>query len=821
MVGESDLSLPTLTVDGFVEQQGIELPPTLDTRRSRASLARSADASQPAPSYGRFVVTGELGRGGMGAIYAARDPELRREVAIKVIRGSGKTDRQRLARFVGEAQLTSQLQHPNIVPVHEVGVTEGGEVYFVMKKVEGRSLREVVEALAAGDPETLRRWTLHRRLQAFMKVCDALAYAHDRGVLHRDLKPDNVMVGRFGEVLVMDWGVARLVGDETEVVTTEPVERLSMARTLDGTAVGTPGYMSPEQAGGELARLDPRSDVWSLGAILYELLALRRAWTGTTAVAIIFAAAREPPLDPRVVARGVPDELAELCLRALDRDADVRPVSALAMGSAVEEWLEGSQRRAKADGHLGEARALNDSVQGLAQRAAELEDAARTEADRLPGWAPLAHKERLFEMRRELLLARAEQASLEARAMGQAERALAQDPTHEGARALLARAYWDRFLEAESRGALVDQRYLQERVEEFDDGPLAEARLGAARLSLATEPAGAMVVARRYEPTAPVWTLGPPQPLGATPLHEMKLAHGRWLLTIEHPGFRPVRYPVWLERGGRWAGPTVPLYTDEQIGHDFVYVPAGPYRAGGDPDALDAGPSRRVELPGYFIARRHVTVSDWCDYLADLMGTDPADALRRVPRQPSLKMSEGYYWPTPPTGQVWRAPVQDRDGDLWLADWPMMSIPWTDAVAYAAWAAQKRGLPLRLPSEAEWEKAARGVDGRLFPWGDIFDPALCRMRASAARQGVPAPVGAAPTDISVYGVIDMAGGMRDYCGEPAFDGDPRRRPVRGGSYNTHAGLCRLAARSNYAPDFLHSHCGFRLARTPPAAGDGA
>ena len=818
MADESDLSLPTLTVDGFVGQQGLVLPRTLDTRPNASLLLASEDSFAPASRYGRFEVTGELGRGGMGAIYAARDPELRREVALKVIRGHGKTDRQRLARFVGEAQLTSQLQHPNIVPVHEVGVTAGGEVYFVMKKVEGRSLREVVQALAAGDPETARRWTLHRRLQAFMKVCDALAYAHDRGVLHRDLKPDNIMVGRFGEVLVMDWGVARLVGDETELVTTEPVERLSVARTMDGTAVGTPGYMSPEQAGGELARLDPRSDVWSLGAVLYELLALRRAWSGKTAVALIFAAAREPAIDPRAVARGVPDELAELCLRALDRDVEVRPRSALALGLAVEAWLEGSQRREKADAHLGEARRLQGAARGLADRSAQLASSAQIEADRLPGWAPLTHKEGLFALRRERLEVQAEQASLDARAMGQAERALAQDPTHEGARAFLAQAYWERFLDAEARGALVDQRYLQERVEEFDDGPLRDARRGTARLSLATEPTGAQVVARRYEPTVPVWTLGPPRPLGVTPLQDMEMPHGSWLLTVEHPGHRAVRYPVWLERGGRWAGPTVPLYTDEQIGSDFVYVPPGPFKAGGDPEALDSGPSRSVELPGYLVARRHVTVKDWCEYLADLMQTDPAAALRQVPRQPSLKMSESYYWPTPPRGEAWRAPVQDRDGDLWLADWPMMSIPWHDAVAYADWAARKRGLPLRLPTEAEWEKAARGVDGRLYPWGDLFDPALCRMRASSSRQGVPAPVGAAPTDVSVYGVLDTAGGMRDYCGDVTFDGDPRRRPVRGGSNNTHAGLCRLAARSNYAPDFLHSHCGFRLAM---GTGDGA
>jgi serine/threonine protein kinase/tetratricopeptide (TPR) repeat protein len=234
----------------------------------------------------KYKVLGTIGRGGMGIVHQARDLRIVRNVAMKVIKTSSQFSRENVLRFVDEAQLTGQLQHPNIIPVYELGLDEFGEVFYTMKYVKGTTLDQVLRRLREGEEMAIKKFPLATMLTVFQKMCDGVAYAHSMGVVHRDLKPDNVMIGEYGEVLVMDWGLAKKMAsgmhDEHlgDTVPQMPPSDLRGFETLNGLIVGTPPYISPEAARGELDRIDARSDIYVLGAILYAILTLRPPFPG-------------------------------------------------------------------------------------------------------------------------------------------------------------------------------------------------------------------------------------------------------------------------------------------------------------------------------------------------------------------------------------------------------------------------------------------------------------------------------------------------------------------------------------------------------------
>lgn len=244
------------------------------------------------PAKKRFQILERIGEGGMGEVLAAADAEIGRTVAIKRLKPDRWNDGSANSRFVAEARITGQLEHPGIVPIYELGVDADGRDVYTMRRVKGVTLAQILMQLKRRDFATIRHYPLPALLTIFQKVCDAVAYAHSRNVIHRDLKPDNVMVGEFGEAVVMDWGLAKVLKEsenisEQELAGMVPSPIFVDHRTLDQTVLGSPGFMAPEQAEGRASECDERTDVFALGAILYSILTLHPPVRGETSQSII------------------------------------------------------------------------------------------------------------------------------------------------------------------------------------------------------------------------------------------------------------------------------------------------------------------------------------------------------------------------------------------------------------------------------------------------------------------------------------------------------------------------------------------------------
>jgi eukaryotic-like serine/threonine-protein kinase len=272
-------------------------------------------AVEPDFSATKYTFVKELARGGMGTVYLAHDTELNRQVAIKVLNTPELTEDLR-RRMVREAQIIARLEHPGIVPVHDVGVLPDGRIFYAMKLVRGVRLDEY-----AANTESIRD-----RLRKFQAVCDAVAFAHAHGVIHRDLKPQNIMIGSFGEVLVLDWGVAKILREDRSAASSEADTLMLPPHddTAHGTVVGTRQYMSPEQARGETGQLDERADVYSLGAVLYFLLT------------------NQPPGEarPRTVNPKVTKPAEAVCLKAMAQERSQRYASASDLSADVGRLLD-------------------------------------------------------------------------------------------------------------------------------------------------------------------------------------------------------------------------------------------------------------------------------------------------------------------------------------------------------------------------------------------------------------------------------------------------------------------------------------------------
>ncbi len=754
----------------------------------------------------RYTRLGLLGAGGMGEVHDFMDTMLGRRIAVKALRRPLVSSDTAVRMLEREARVTGSLQHPNIIPVYDAGRRDDLGPFYAMRLVEQPTLEHVLEKLRVGDLEFVGGYSLGRLLRYFVQVCQAVDYAHSRGVVHCDLKPANILLGSFGEVLVVDWGLAYVISE---------------GLTHRG---GTPGYLAPEQMQPSLGAIDARTDIFALGAVLYEILCLEPAFPDVSPSAIVAAVTQGKQLTPpprpgqRRLERPVPSELEDICMTALELEPDRRHPSANALAAALEAFLEGTRERERKRQRAVELVRHGDQLaedyrESNESRPERLDELRELRGSVMP-WEPPERKRALWDAEDRLAIVDALGVRTLHAAAAAYEQALDEVPGHTDARRGLARLYYDQMQRAQERRDELERIFFEELVRQHDDGGLAATVLGEGTLSLNAPPRGATVKLavldereRRLQPTKE-------RVLGRTPIVEVRLAPGSYTATLAREDGIVVTVPL-LVRGGQRVALSVDVSAAGDREPGEVYIPAGPALLGGEDSAPEGRALLEVFVPAFYLAERPVSFADYLEFVADLRGSNVELAAACLPRA-----SDGApLWEWQGAGFEPARVTEFGEDRAALLRLPGFGMDAQSASIYAAWRSKLTGRRFRLPTEPEWEKAARGVDGRAYPWGDRFDAAFCKMRESRPGLPMPEPSGSFSEDVSPYGVRDLAGGVADWVVPSGGDiddslpGSPRIAVTRGGAWCDWRTDCRLDSRRIYQAMECSPRIGFRLARS--------
>ena len=724
-----------------------------------------------------------LGKGGLGEVVSCEDVVLQRTVAVKACTPRPDVDayssREILAR---EARIISSHEHPNLIPIYDAGTDPVRGPFYVMRQVTDSSLDEILRRRHAGEGNP-HDYTLNRLLRYFLQACNAVDYAHHHGVVHCDLKPANILLGGYGEVLVVDWGLAQ-----------------SRDHPL-GVRGGTLGYMAPEQLDPSVERFDWCTDVFALGAILYEILCGTPAFeaarqcdvsTAQQQVGAIYAPPRRPTaVDPQLE---IPPEVEDIVLRALTIDRGQRVQTVRELADAIDEWIEGSKQRER---QRIEADRSADAGDELAERYHEFVEARPEKltvlralrADVAP-WASLADKQDLWDAEDIIRVTDALQVRTFHSAVSAYERALETVPGHARSRRGLAHLYWAELQRARHRGDALDQLAYEQLLRQVDDGTFVRElqRDGVLELVIGDR-IGRVTLAPLGERERRL-VEGASEPIPERPCARRDLPAGNYVVTaVVGDGPTRVVWPIGIEPGARCTI-TVDVPAVGRLDDDEVLVPGGRARLAGDPLGADSDEPIVVDVPAFVLQRYPVSFGAWFAFLEDLRARDPALAQLHTPRA-----------------------TVPGDPDRF----PVMGISAESAEAYARWLSERQGRSWRLPTELEWEKAARGTDGRVYPWGDHFDATFCKMRDSRPGLPVVEPIGTYAAGQVAHAVRRHVGGVADWCTpDPRRTAprEPREVVSRGGAWCDWPIDCRLASRRRYLATECAERVGVRLAREP-------
>ncbi|MBM74327.1 MAG: hypothetical protein CMK59_02905 [Proteobacteria bacterium] len=805
----------------------------------------------PSVKLGRYQMIGTLGSGGMGEVFRVFDPDLGREIAMKCIHPTVASITEVVEQFLTEAQLTSRLQHPSIIPVHEVGRLPNGELFFTMPIIQGRSLKELIRIrFKKRESEAKSTQSLHRLISLFHNLCNVVAYAHSRKVVHCDLKPSNVMVGGYGELYLLDWGVARAF-EHTQTHSSNSTISDKASSGTESAMMGTPSFMSPEQA--QRQALYPSSDVYSLGMILYHILCGHSAYKSVHKDILdqFHPEARNPISGPLPI----PEPLHEICNTAISLNPEDRYQNAAVLAQKIEAWLDGAEKEAKAIECVEMAQELTPDIHRLTSEAHQLQLKAQAllngladspkEEDKWPAWKIIEQSEQVLEEARQS----------ETHRYQMLQYALAHDPDLEIANQHLAELYLERHRAAERNGHKAEVQHneamLYMHTLAISDYNPVHIKLmaylnGGGTLTVTTK-SPAQVVLHHYKDLHRRLVTEHIRTLGTTPLFDIALHHGSYLLEISAPQKETIRYPIFIERMGHWNGippeeskpqPLV-LPKKDSFNEAECFVPKGWCDIGGDPLAPHALSEKKVWIDDFVIMKYPVTNQQYLDFLNDLVAQGrTSEALRYAPQMRDQSRNNNILiYGFDENKSFFLAP--DTEGDIWEPDWPVTMIDWYGAQAYALWRSEKTGLPWRLPTGLEWEKAGRGVDRRCFPWGNTFDPTRCCNQESQSGRQLLVCVKDYPIDISPYGVCGMSGNISDWCSnlfetnneapQRLIIGDEHlpqnqlkeyeqykhlERVCRGGSWQSSVNDLRLARRFGNLPLARIYSVGIRLCYTP-------
>lgn len=771
-----------------------------------ASTSRSVSLPE------RYRDLGPIGSGGMGEVRRVHDALVDRTVALKVLHWDHIDSDTTRTRFVREASIMAMLQHPGVVPVHERGELPDGRPWFVMQEVRGECLDEILTRHHGDNPDTT--YPRDQLLTLFLRVSETIAYAHSKGVVHRDIKPSNLMVGEFGEALVMDWGIAAHAGTASPAGEASGDPRL----TRTGDVVGTLAYMAPEQF--RDAPVDPRSDVYALGLVLYEILTGQVAQQGSP-IALLSRLDRKQGLALQYP-DGVPSTLRSLVAKATHQSPESRHNSASEFASELRSWLNGSERRTRARSLLQAAIQQRKTLEQLRTDIRTTQAKIAKERGDLEHYDRAEKKHTLWRAEDHALLLRQRRGALTSELAETLSRCLQYDPGMVEATAEMVRLSTEMFELYEDAGDIPRSEHWLQVLRTHAPG--FEPR-SSATLSLQSSPTETAVLVQPCRLHMRRWELVPDQAIELqTPLESIELAPGRYLLRLTANGHDPISQHVLLRRREHLDLEPLTLPPKGSLGANDVFVPAGEFIAGGDELASEPLKEERIHLRSFVIQRFPVTNAEYLEFLNDLASKGELQEAHQLAPQRPKAIAKGHLPAFAFKNGVFSLPPGDEFHPAQELDWPVSQVDWHSANAYADWFARKTGLPWRLPTELEWEKAARGVDGRHFPWGDQPEPSWAAIMNSFEDAPSQRPIDDFPTDCSPFGVYGMAGNVRDWCAnvwtrqgphrpEPTKSDAPPLYVIRGGGWTTDIGGARVANRYAALSTARFQVVGFRLAHS--------